>query len=111
MVKLHAAPTSIPEINGLPEGSSVRVIARLAEYDAMAKRAVLQREGHSLEIETDLLGLFPCEVGQSITVFGEVVKRAHSSSVRVRIARSAAGLDVGLYEQALELQRSYLNGS
>ncbi|KAJ3150402.1 hypothetical protein HDU89_003183 [Geranomyces variabilis] len=98
---------------------SVRVLGRLVDFDPIHNLALIEHRGASLAIDAALLGPFHHRIKALLQFIGEVERNwtppetlpfqlgpgAHHPILRARIARNVDGLDVPLYEQALEIRR------
>eukprot|EP00457_Paulinella_chromatophora_P007479 gb/GEZN01007502.1/.p1 GENE.gb/GEZN01007502.1/~~gb/GEZN01007502.1/.p1 ORF type:complete len:178 (-),score=34.17 gb/GEZN01007502.1/:752-1285(-) len=111
---------------------SFRVFGRLVQYDAGEQRAILQHKVHQLEIDTKLIpDDFEFKRQCQYQFIGECTRNSSSEKkfadpilpnkaasksekvvmvpllLRARVARSVEGMNLALFEKALELRRAF----
>lgn len=100
--------------------SSVRVIGRCVQVDALQKRMALagrqQYQDQRLEVDTELIPDMRFAVDSLYQFIGEL--RWHSSDshdgrpvLRARVGRQVDGMDLSLYEQAVRIRRAFLEST
>eukprot|EP00246_Nothoceros_aenigmaticus_P017112 TRINITY_DN814_c0_g2_i2.p1 TRINITY_DN814_c0_g2~~TRINITY_DN814_c0_g2_i2.p1 ORF type:complete len:133 (+),score=2.56 TRINITY_DN814_c0_g2_i2:168-566(+) len=91
-------------------GASLRVTGRLLSYDAETAMAVIADGGSSIRVDTQHLRCVPLRISSLFQFIGELQIPATSSPQMVllaRVGRNVDGLDLDLYEKALQLRRQF----
>jgi CST complex subunit TEN1 len=84
----------------------------LKSYDAQKNRAIIEYKDFQLKIDTSLLDVFQHKMNALFQLIGEIECDAKSSGgnevlLKSRVIRCVEGLDLDLWEQALELRRKF----
>ncbi|KNC97385.1 uncharacterized protein SPPG_07312, partial [Spizellomyces punctatus DAOM BR117] len=119
----HGKIVHIEEIQAQSmSGSSVRVIGTLLTYDTNTSLAVIEHARSQLVVDLSLLGPFSNRTKSLLQFIGEVetwqpppnlpFSCLPSASrnyliLRARIARNVDGLDLSMYDQALQIRRKF----
>eukprot|EP00128_Syssomonas_multiformis_P012478 Colp12_sorted_trinity150504_noHs@1116 len=104
---------TINELNAKPSSyntRTVRITGRLREHDIHKNVVVLSAERERVEVDVLILGDFGWRINSLYQVIGEVELRSAKPFLKARVCRCVDGLDMKLYEQALELRRAFLEG-
>jgi hypothetical protein len=111
-----AAVLHLDELDGdrVTAGMSVRVLGELTEIDLEAGRAIIEQREASLAVDLRAIEGYSFHLGDLLQLFGELVPngddKASAAScwlLRARIARNVLGLNVELYERAVEAKRAF----
>ncbi|KAI9208518.1 telomere-capping, CST complex subunit-domain-containing protein [Polychytrium aggregatum] len=91
-------------------GQSVRVVGRISKIDPMSNLLVLERRTATLTVRTDLVGdAAPLRERMLIQVIGNLEMGTHCTAhVDAKIIRNVDGLDLDLWESAVEMRRRFL---
>ena len=92
----------------LHAGASVRVLGKLTGFDAAASEATLEDAGWPLKVDTSLLGQPALRIGGLFSFIGETETRHDGLRLRARVVRCVDGIDLGLFDRALQLRRQFL---
>jgi hypothetical protein len=89
---------------------TLRLMGTLRHYDATKNLAQIEQHGHTLEIDTSLLGQFPFQIGSLFQFIGEVEMETARKPIclKARVGRRVEGIDMGMYQQVLEIRRNFL---
>jgi len=108
-----AALLFIGEIVGpsskVSHGDFVRVLGRIIEINAKNLRFVLEHQTYRLEVDTTLLGDAAqiLQIGSIFQFIGDIQKKDDELFLRAHFIRQLDGLDLVLYEDALNLKRKF----
>ena len=107
MALTSAEPALVAEILEAPARfDAVRVTGRLTAYCAVANVAELEHRGATVRVKTaNLENALELHLDRLYSFIGEVERCEGSVRVRARVGRDVDGLDVGLWEAALRLDR------
>ncbi|XP_038062460.1 CST complex subunit TEN1-like [Patiria miniata] len=107
----------IVRLSELMEGSSevtghVRILARLQSYDCIKQQAVVcnveRNCNHQLLIDTRLVEPFHARAGSVFQFLGEIDYGENAQIIlRARVVRCVDGVDVAMYNKALDAQRRF----
>ncbi|KAJ3047092.1 hypothetical protein HK097_000244 [Rhizophlyctis rosea] len=123
----HGVILHIEEIQADPRGKSgetVRVLGKLLSYDPHHSLAQIEHASKTLTIDTTLLGDFPYRVKSLLQFIGVLedwrppvqhklqttpTKHAGNGHVilQAKIMRNVDGLDLTLYDKALQIRRQF----
>ena len=85
----------------------------MKSYDAQKNRAIIEYKNFQLKIDTSLLDVFQHKLNALFQLIGEVEydedSRVNEMILKSRVIRCVEGLDLDLWEQALELRRNFEN--
>ncbi|KAL1511423.1 hypothetical protein AB1Y20_006222 [Prymnesium parvum] len=109
----HVGPAQLLHLPELPTrgpfAASVRVLATLTQLDVHAATALASHRGASCALDLRALCGESLRAGELYHFVGELeVGRGGARTLRVRLARPMAGVDVELYERALEARRGFV---
>jgi CST complex subunit TEN1 len=80
----------------------------LTAYDALQNRAVIEYKNAHITIDTSFLDVFQHKINALFQFIGEIEKDDRLGVIlKARVIRCVEGLDVNLWEQALELRRKF----
>jgi hypothetical protein len=96
----------------LTRACAVRAYRRLQSLDCAHSTATFEDQGSHVLVETSQLGVSqqPSRVGGVYSIMGEVdlvEPQRQAPIVRARLARPTDGMDLALWEQALQIRRQY----
>mmetsp|Transcript_14275 Transcript_14275/g.18540 ORF Transcript_14275/g.18540 Transcript_14275/m.18540 type:complete len:130 (-) Transcript_14275:129-518(-) len=93
-------------------GSSIKLLGQIEDHSPLNCRAILSLENHNIEINTKFLAGVRIPIGELCHIIGELEASdtiPDSIQLNARVISSAQGLDVKLWNEALELRRQFLN--
>jgi hypothetical protein len=79
----------------------------LISYDVYQNKAIIEYKHTQFVIDTSLLDVFQHQLNALFQFIGEIEKADDKIFLKAKVARCVEGLDVNLWEQALELRRRF----
>eukprot|EP00002_Diphylleia_rotans_P039435 TRINITY_DN9144_c0_g1_i1.p1 TRINITY_DN9144_c0_g1~~TRINITY_DN9144_c0_g1_i1.p1 ORF type:complete len:131 (+),score=35.53 TRINITY_DN9144_c0_g1_i1:44-436(+) len=88
---------------------SVRVIGKVISFDADQKTATIEYQDSQLKLDLQTAVLTRFRVHATVMALGELVKEPEAGvALRVRVVQDVSGIDLGLYDEVMEMQRRFL---
>ena len=98
--------------SGDQDGSSVRVIGRLVEFDASKACVQIERCGERLRVDVSVLQGSRFQPGDMLQFIGEAYRSSAGAQddvyVRARVVRNVDNVDMATYERAVQLTREFV---
>ena len=88
-------------------GASVRVLGTLEDHDVAAARLRISHAGSTLAVDSSALGGIAVRPGELLQFIGEISVEP-PALLRARIIIRVDGLNVQLFDKALQAQRAFL---
>ncbi|GAA5799957.1 telomere-capping, CST complex subunit-domain-containing protein [Helicostylum pulchrum] len=101
----------LKDVKECRNGDSIRVTGLWKKYDAGIDLAVIQYDGHEVQVDTAHIDhIWPIE-GDIVQCIGEVTEEATFGTVRMcaRIIRIVNTLNLDLYEKVVQLRNSTMS--
>eukprot|EP00697_Spironema_sp_BW2_P011719 gnl/Spiro4/2753_TR1339_c0_g1_i1.p1 gnl/Spiro4/2753_TR1339_c0_g1~~gnl/Spiro4/2753_TR1339_c0_g1_i1.p1 ORF type:complete len:126 (+),score=20.76 gnl/Spiro4/2753_TR1339_c0_g1_i1:30-380(+) len=103
----------LEEVHPAMQNQSVRVFGRLVEFDPSSQIAVLNHQGHSLRVNTELIAGVVLKSDSQYQFIGELRGAEDTDGslvLEARVCRLVDGIDLELFQQALQLRNQFLQG-
>ena len=102
----------VREVAELEDGSSVRLVGRVASLDYARNRCSVAHGGATVQVDTRYLDQLEFKVNGLVSVIGEVERDAESGGgkvLRARVCRSVDGLSVEVWDKTVAMHREFMS--